>query len=699
MLNNVKQLAVVVPVYGNENSLRALYERIDKATRGIGVELILQFVNDRSPDNSQQILEQLAKEDSRVRILLLSKNHGSFIAMVAGLAETKDCDAAIIISADLQDPPEIIPEMVRKWREGKQVVLCIRRRRGDSFITRFFSQLYFRIYNKLVMADMPKGGFDFCLIDRRVIQVIVQSSEKSTSLIGLIIWAGFQRAYIPYDRLKREHGKSMWTFNKKLRYALNGVIAFSSWPLKIFTVAGALLGALSIFYAGLVLYRFFSGAIPIAGWTSLMLVILFIGTFQFIAIGILGEYFWHNLEQTRKRPLFIVDKRLGNGCRRVGDEGALVPFFDPQSVSRPVIHSLVESSTRLLHSSELILGLEVERFERSLASFIGTTEAVGVASGTDAITLGLWALGIKPGDYVITPAISAPATAVAILRSGAKPLFVDVNPQTLTISAIAVEEAVKHQRVKAIVPVHLYGNPCDIDALCKIASEHNIVILEDCAQSLGTTIDGRSCGTFSRVAAFSFYPTKNLGAYGDAGVVVTLDAELAKKIRKMRFYGQDSSGECVSVGLNSRLDTIQAALLSERLKVIEQQNKQRLEIARRYDKELAFLNPVPSRDGRVPHLYVVRPHDRQGFRDFLSSEGVNTAVHYPLPLTKHEYLQKNGLVTSCPFAEDASRHVVSLPCFPGMTPEQVKKCIQACKSWSDLNPRVKIKQSQADRQQ
>jgi len=681
------KLGIVIPVYGNEKSLIDLHYRINQAFLESDVELTIFFVNDRSPDNSQQVLEELAAKDPRVRVLLLSKNHGSFVAIVAGLNYTKENDAIAILSADLQDPPEVIPEMIKKWREGYPVVLCVRRRRADSLVTKFFSSVFHKLYRRFILPDMPEGGFDFCLIDRRVADVVIESSEKNTSLIGLIIWAGFERAYIPYDRAERQHGKSMWSFRKKVRYAINSVISFSSLPLKMSVFIGVALSVLCFLGIAVTLFNYLSGRIPVSGWTSLILVMLSLASFQFLAFGILGEYFWNNLEQSRKRPLFIVDKVIGGVAHGTKFFDAslcdIVSCFDLQAVSAPVMASLQESVGRVVKSAQVILGPEVERFERELAAYVGMNHAVGVANGTDAITLALWAAGVKAGDKVITTPLSAPATAVAIIRAGAVPWFVDVDEEYLTIDPAGVEAAAA-QGAKAIVPVHLYGNPCNMTALMPIAEKYDLIVIEDCAQSFGTKINGLHCGHFSKAAAFSFYPTKNLGAYGDGGAVLTDDPVVAENLKMMRFYGQNQSGECVSQGINSRLDELQAALLSERLKVIEEHNRLRIKIMRRYDEVLSFLNPVPERDGRIPHLYVVMSQQREEFRKFLLENNVQTGVHYPLSLNAHAYLRKNSISKECPIAEKACQCVVSLPCFPGMNDQAMSKVIDVCLDWRKL---------------
>jgi len=208
-----------------------------------------------------------------------------------------------------------------------------------------------------------------------------------------------------------------------------------------------------------------------------------------------------------------------------------------------------------------------------------------------------------------------------------------------------------------------------------------LTLIEDCAQSTGSTYNGMSCGLFGVASAFSFYPTKNLGAYGDAGAILTEDAAVAERLRRMRFYGQDASGECVMPGFNSRLDELQAALLTERLHVLDEHNETRRHIAALYDRELAFLKPVTGMPGRVPHLYVVRLEDREEFRSNLKARGVDTGVHYSLALNRHAYLASNGLGGPCPVAEDAASRVVSLPCHPGMHMREAERVVEACMAW------------------
>jgi len=678
-------LAIVIPVYGNELSLRELYQRIVAATNSLDINLTLQFVNDRSPDGSQAVLEALAAEDPRVRVALLSKNHGSFVAIVAGIDEVRDNDAIIALSADLQDPPELIPQMVSSWQQGHEVVLCSRRSRDDPFATRMLSGVFNRLFKRVVMPEMPAGGFDFWLIDRRVAEVVLESSEKCTNLGGLILWAGFCREVIPYDRAARKHGRSMWSLTRKLGYAVNSIVSFSGMPLRAYSLAGLALFILCLTLAVFTIFNYLYGSIEVSGWASLMLAVLFLGAFQVLGLGILGEYFLNGLEQTRKRPLYIVDRRLGTGGRR--KDVVTVPLFSLERASAPVADQLLEDCRRVLASSQIILGPEVAAFEQELSAWLGGGHVVGVANGTDAITLGLWALGVGPGDKVAVPALTAPPTAVAVLHAGAVPVFVDVNPDTLTMCPDALAAVAQSTSLKAVVPVHLYGNAADLGALSVHARNHNLVMLEDCAQAQGSRYQGGMCGLQAPVSAFSFYPTKNLGAYGDGGAVVTRDPEMAERLKRMRFYGQGQGGECIEPGFNSRLDEMQAALLRTRLKVLHLQGAQRLAIARAYDLALTGLHPVPTVPGRHPHLYVVRPHDQAAFREFLDARGIQTGVHYGKALPDHAWLRQQGLEPIlCDQARRAAAQVVSLPCHAGMTPDEAERVISACREWMAVHP-------------
>jgi glycosyltransferase involved in cell wall biosynthesis len=304
-------LSIVVPVYFNEKSLRILYERFLLLTKHIkDTEFEFFFVDDGSQDDSFKVLERIAAKDERVKIIKLSRNFGSFVACLAGL---KYCagDCAVIISADLQDPPELIEELYEEWLKGFEVVLAVRRKREESFAKVLFANMYYRLVRYLAIPDMPKGGFDFVLIDRKVIDIITKINEKNTTLMGLILWTGFSRSIVNYDKMKRKHGASMWTLGKKLKYFVDTFVAFSFAPLRFMSIVGIMLSLLGFFYAAfLIFYRLVYGT-PIEGWTTLMVVILITSGVQLFSFGIIGEYLWRNFDETRKRPIYIIDKVVG----------------------------------------------------------------------------------------------------------------------------------------------------------------------------------------------------------------------------------------------------------------------------------------------------------------------------------------------------------------------------------------------------
>jgi dTDP-3-amino-3,4,6-trideoxy-alpha-D-glucose transaminase len=340
---------------------------------------------------------------------------------------------------------------------------------------------------------------------------------------------------------------------------------------------------------------------------------------------------------------------------------------------------------RVLDGGRYILGPELEAFESEFAEYCQSGHAVGVGSGTEALHLALAALGVGPGDEVITTAHSAVATAVGIRLCGATPVFADIDPDTYTLDPVDVERVVS-SRTKAIVPVHLYGQPADLDALGAIAEKHGIPIVEDCAQAHGATFRGRRVGSFGAIAAFSFYPTKNLGAIGDGGAVVTADAELANRVRLLREYGWAERYVSHVEGWNSRLDELQAAILRVKLRHLDAGNDQRRSIAQRYDEGLrdSGLRLPVSRDlaRHVFHLYVVASERRDVLQSHLKARGIGALVHYPVPI--HLQPAYRSLTTRpLPHTEHAAASVLSLPMYPELTNEDQGKVIAAvCEMYS-----------------
>jgi dTDP-3-amino-3,4,6-trideoxy-alpha-D-glucose transaminase len=326
---------------------------------------------------------------------------------------------------------------------------------------------------------------------------------------------------------------------------------------------------------------------------------------------------------------------------------------------------------RVLTSGWFILGPELERFETSFASYLGVKHAVGVASGTDAVELALRAAGVGPGDEVITVSHSAVATVCAVERSGAVPVLVDIDPATYTMDPAQVEAAIT-PRTAAILPVHLYGQAADMTALEAIARHRKLLLIEDCAQAHGATHRGRMAGSIGKLAAFSFYPTKNLGAYGDAGAVVTDDAGLASRLRRLRNYGQEERHHHVESGINSRLDEVQAAILAVKLQHLDEHNEARRQLATAYRDAITgvTLPAVDEHDRHVYHLFVVRHPLRDAMRAWLEERGVGTAVHYPNAI--HQQPAYRHLAARLPETEKAVTEIVSLPMYIGLSVEDAR---------------------------
>jgi dTDP-4-amino-4,6-dideoxygalactose transaminase len=338
---------------------------------------------------------------------------------------------------------------------------------------------------------------------------------------------------------------------------------------------------------------------------------------------------------------------------------------------------------RVMASGWFVLGPEVEAFEREFADASGARFAVGVGTGTDALALTLRALEIGPGDEVITSPLSAAFSAIAIAMAGATPVFADIDPQRLTLDPAAVEAAVT-LRTAAIMPVHLYGQPADLAALDAIARRHDLVVVEDACQAHLATCEGRPVGTWGAAGAFSFYPTKNLGALGDGGAVVTNDPMIADRLKRLRNGGQTSRYRHVELGVNSRLDEIQAGVLRARLPFLAGWTRTRRALAARYR---AALDPAPVQvppecdAGHVYHLFPVITPARDAFQAALAAEGIGTLVHYPVSIPRQEAFAHLP-AASCPVADRVAAGICSLPLHPGLRPDDVERVATAVRAWS-----------------
>jgi dTDP-4-amino-4,6-dideoxygalactose transaminase len=372
-----------------------------------------------------------------------------------------------------------------------------------------------------------------------------------------------------------------------------------------------------------------------------------------------------------------------------------VPMLDLSRQYASIREEILAAVTRACDSQRYILGDETVAFEREFAALCGSADAIGCASGTDALWLAMAAAGIGPGDTVITTPFSFFATASSILRTGAKPIFVDVDPETLNLAPAKLEERLQNapQGVRAVMPVHLYGQCADMDGIDRIATEFKLNVIEDAAQAVGATWNGRHAGALGLAAAFSFYPTKNLSAFGDAGAVTTHDARLAERMRSLRNHGGKQRYYHDEVGANSRLDAIQAAILRVKMPHLQKWNDARRERARTYGRLLTsagltktggnaaapvvLLKTLPGAH-HIYHQYVIRVRDRDKLRAFLNERGVGSEIYYPIPLHLQKCFAYLGYTPGdLPEAERAALDVLALPMFAELEEDEQRHVVES----------------------
>ena len=363
----------------------------------------------------------------------------------------------------------------------------------------------------------------------------------------------------------------------------------------------------------------------------------------------------------------------------MSENTGVVPFVDLQAAYRRLQTELDDAVACVMASGRYILGEQVNAFEAEFGRYMHGRQVVSVASGTDAVMLALRAAGVGPGDEVITVSHTAVATVTAIELAGASPRFVDISPVTLTMDPTKIAPAITG-RTRAIMPVHLYGGPADMDSILAIAHEHGLAVIEDCAQAHGASYRDRPVGTMGNAAAFSFYPTKNLGAMGDGGAVVTSSTLIAGRLKLLRQYGWQERYISDEPGYNSRLDELQAAILRMRLAHLDEENDARRRLAASYDRALAGLPiscPHVDQDNRhVYHLYVIRVDRRDELQAHLRDSGISSAIHYPVPVHLQPAYARLGYAPgSLPVSEAAARTVLSLPIYPDMPPEAIERVI------------------------
>jgi dTDP-4-amino-4,6-dideoxygalactose transaminase len=356
-----------------------------------------------------------------------------------------------------------------------------------------------------------------------------------------------------------------------------------------------------------------------------------------------------------------------------------VPFIDLGRQHKPIKKELMQAFERVLDSNKFVLSDEVKKFEEEVAAYVGTKYAIGVSNCTNALLLSLRALGVSPGDEVITTPFTFIATAEVIAIIGAKPVFCDIEPDTFNIDAGKIKACIS-ARTKAVMPVHLYGQSADMDKIMKIAQDHPLKIIEDMAQSLGARYKGKMTGTFGDTACISYYVTKNLSALGDAGMILTSDQELDTKIRAYRVHGASKKYYHDFLGYNDRLDAMQAAFLRIKLRYYDKWNEQRREIAKKYDealKDVVVTPKISEGNETIYHQYTIRTNRRDELKGFLKEKGIDTAIHYPMPLHLQPAFKYLGYKEGdFPEAEKAAREVLSLPIQQDLTDDEITHVIE-----------------------
>ncbi len=370
-----------------------------------------------------------------------------------------------------------------------------------------------------------------------------------------------------------------------------------------------------------------------------------------------------------------------------------IPLLDLKLQYQQIREEVTETLQEVLNSQQFILGPKVAALEQQLAEYLGAEFAIGVSSGTDALLVSLMALGIGPGDEVITTPYSFFATAGVIARLSARPVFVDIEPQSCNISPERLKECLQaggKKKYKALIPVHLFGQCAAMDPLMELAAEYELPVIEDAAQSLGASYKNRPAGTIGNAGCFSFFPSKNLGGFGDGGMVVTNDADFAAKVRSLRVHGEDTRYHHRFVGGNFRLDALQAAILLVKFKYLDNWNRKRQKNAQTYQRlfkdhkltELVKLPETSSGNFHIFNQYVIRVPDRDKLAQFLRDQGIATAVYYPVPLHLQEcFLFLGYKCADFPEAEHAAAETLALPVYPELTPEEQKYVVLKIKEF------------------
>jgi dTDP-4-amino-4,6-dideoxygalactose transaminase len=371
-----------------------------------------------------------------------------------------------------------------------------------------------------------------------------------------------------------------------------------------------------------------------------------------------------------------------------------VSFVDFNAQYQDLLEEIQAALDRVVESKRFVMGEDVRLFEEEFASYCGTDYAIGVGSGTEALFLALKACDVGPGDEVITVSHTFIATATAISLTGATPVFVDIDPDTYTLDVNAVTNGIS-PKTKAVVPVHLYGQCANMEPLLSLAETHDLYLIEDAAQAHGAVYQGRKAGSMGDLGCFSFYPSKNLGAFGEAGAVITNNKQAAEQLRRLRNHGQEQKYHHVQEGFNSRLDALQAAVLRINLRHLDQWNAARRRAAAWYDDALGQLVQTPSvhtANQHIYHLYVILSEERDSLHRYLKERGIGTSFHYPIPVHQQKVYSSgklNSRQTPLPVTEQVAAEVISLPMHPNLNKDEVHYVSQTIRAWKKSHAKEK----------
>ncbi len=667
--------SVVIPCYNSSESLPKLVPELLQALRPHGsLEIIL--VNDSSPDQGatwEAINQLVDTHPGEVVGVDLARNFGEHHAVLAGLRESTG-ERVIVMDDDGQNPPEEVPKILAAFDEDTDVVYTRYPEKHHSA----FRNLGSRFTNWVagILMRKPSGLYlcSFKGMSRRLVDRIAKYPGSFPYIDGLVFRNTQRFKVIEVQHKVRELGASGYNLARLFRLYANMAFGFSILPLRIVTAAGISASALALVLGLWFLFEQLFGSSAPSGWASTAVLLTFFSGLILFALGVLGEYSGRLYLSTTGQKAYVLNT-VKRGTQTAAVEPASVEdkaiaFVNLKahfSANEAPIRAAIE---RVLQRGYYVLGPEVDAFEQELAAYMGGGHAVGVNSGTDAIVLSLLNEGIGAGDEVLTVATTAIPVPSAIHSVGAKPVYFDIDPKTWAPSKAAFEQAIT-SATRAVVLPHLYGKTFDLGPFVTVAKEKGLIVIEDTAQSFGAEIGGVRAGCTADYGAFSFYPTKTMGAFGDGGAIWVSSPEKAERLRSLRHYGQTGRYEATTtIARNSRLDEIQAAILRTKLTEIDADNQGRRElgkvIAATLDGALTLPAENPNGD-HVYHLFVgLLPEgvSRDAFISRMKAEGVSCLVHYPRPLYKQTAFLDSAI--SLEVTEAVLQRIVSLPLYVGM---------------------------------